>query len=370
MQRLTCQSCGHSWVIDDGDLRLQKVCPFCNCSIQERVKFDAYDTLGKAIYGAIVEKGLDVLLNLTQLSAFIQDMLQDTTEDLVKEKRVFSRIITERIINQNNYASIIRKAFDKEMEEAIKVMDGLRYLLVEEEGVSDSWADIICDGFSWSVKYWNGIGTTQIFNVDIDDGFLLQKKSINPLGGDEEVMPETDDSQPQIIDEWIKKAEQGDAIAQSQLAFSYYNGKELAQDYGLAFSWGKKAAEQGEPHAQNLVGVILEDGLGVLQEPSEAVKWYKLAADQGYSIAQYNLGRCFNQGIGLKKDVDRAAYWMKKASEQGYDCAQYLYGLYYESGDGVPQNFKMAAECLLKSALQGNSYAKEELIKLCGCLDN
>lgn len=89
MQKITCQLCGHSWVIEDEDLKKQKVCPFCDYSIQKIVDFDAYDTLGKAIYGAIAKKGIDVLLNLTQLSAIIQDTLQVTTHRFGKRKTCF-----------------------------------------------------------------------------------------------------------------------------------------------------------------------------------------------------------------------------------------------------------------------------------------
>lgn len=281
---------------------------------------------------------------------------------MVREKRVFSRIVTDRIVSQK-YASTIRIAFDKDTEEAIRIMDDLKDLLVEEEGVSDSWADIICGGFSEAVKYFNGIGTTQIFNVDIDDGFLLQKKPISPL----EVATGEGGSQSHETEERIKKAEQGDVASQYYLADSYYNGKELAQDYSAAFYWAKKAAEQGNPYAQNLMGCMLEGGEGVQQDSSEAVKWFQLAADQGYSIAQYNLGYCFDKGIGLKQDFDMAIYWIKLAAEQGYDKAQYVLGLNYIIGYGVPKSLKIAAEYLLESALQGNSDAEEQLISLFDC---
>lgn len=53
---------------------------------------------------------------------------------------------------------------------------------------------------------------------------------------------------------YLKKAELGDAEAQYQLAFCYYKGDGVKQDYSEAFKWWKKAAEQGDAKAQNELG--------------------------------------------------------------------------------------------------------------------
>ena len=53
---------------------------------------------------------------------------------------------------------------------------------------------------------------------------------------------------------WQPLGDQGDAAAQFNLGFMYYNGQGVPQDYILA------------------------------------VKWFRLAADQGYADAQFSLG--------------------------------------------------------------------------------
>jgi hypothetical protein len=51
-------------------------------------------------------------------------------------------------------------------------------------------------------------------------------------------------------------------------------------------------ANQGNAIAQTNLGVLYRDGKGVPQDYAEALRWYRKAADQGNAIAQTNLGMC------------------------------------------------------------------------------
>ena len=73
-------------------------------------------------------------------------------------------------------------------------------------------------------------------------------------------------------------AERGNAIAQFNLGFMYYNGEGVPQDYAKALQWYRKAAEQGHAEAQNNLGFMYEDGQGVPQDYAHAHMWYNLAA--------------------------------------------------------------------------------------------
>ena len=48
------------------------------------------------------------------------------------------------------------------------------------------------------------------------------------------------------------------------------------------------AAEQGDLVAQYNLALCYENGEGVKEDKTEAVKWYKKAAEQGQAKAQYN----------------------------------------------------------------------------------
>jgi TPR repeat protein len=85
-------------------------------------------------------------------------------------------------------------------------------------------------------------------------------------------------------------AEQGNAMAQSNLGGMYAIGQGVPQDYAEAMKWYRRAAEQGEAKAQYNLGLMYEKGQGVPQDYTEAMKWYRRAAKQGEAKTRYKLG--------------------------------------------------------------------------------
>jgi hypothetical protein len=69
----------------------------------------------------------------------------------------------------------------------------------------------------------------------------------------------------------------------------YYNGRGVPQDYVQAVKWWRKAADQGDALAQSNLGRIYGDGQGVPQDYVQAVKWLRKAAKQGHADAQFGL---------------------------------------------------------------------------------
>ena len=70
MIKLKCDACHEAWLVDDVSINKLQVCPFCQISIRERVGFDTVDSLGKAIYSAIVKWGDEIIGSVRLLSAF------------------------------------------------------------------------------------------------------------------------------------------------------------------------------------------------------------------------------------------------------------------------------------------------------------
>ena len=114
--------------------------------------------------------------------------------------------------------------------------------------------------------------------------------------------------------------------SQSQLSAEemYEIGKEnyKKENYSEAVKWYRKAAEQGYAIAQTDLADMYVIGKGVSQDDSEAVKWYRKAAEQGYAIAQFNLAKRYHFGEGVPKDASEAVKWLRKAAEQGNASAQ------------------------------------------------
>ena len=61
-------------------------------------------------------------------------------------------------------------------------------------------------------------------------------------------------------------------------------------------------AEQGDAVAQTNLGNMYADGEGVPEDDTEAVRWFRLAADQGDTQAQYSLALMYGNGRGVAQD--------------------------------------------------------------------
>ncbi|PNX49577.1 MAG: hypothetical protein BV456_08800, partial [Thermoplasmata archaeon M8B2D] len=171
-----------------------------------------------------------------------------------------------------------------------------------------------------------------------------------------------------IIKNFFRHAEQGNAEAQNLLGEMYFLGKGIKQDYQEAAKWYRKAAEQGRANAQYNLGFMYENGQGVEQDYQEAAKWYckaakwyRKAAKQGRVNAQYDLGFMYENGKGVKQDYQEVVKWYLKAAEQGDAKAQNLLGKMYFYDDGAKQNYQEAAEWYRKAAEQGETNAQYNL---------
>jgi TPR repeat protein len=199
------------------------------------------------------------------------------------------------------------------------------------------------------------------------------------------------------VAEWRKEAEQGEAIAQSNLGTCYAKGEGVPQDYAEAAKWYCKAAEQGNAQAQcslgaryfygegtppnydeavrwwreaamqehaeaqAYLGLCYAEGKGVPQDYAEAVMWYRKAAAKNCSSAQGALGSCYNRGEGVPQDYAEAVMWYRKAAEQGHAAAQCSLGLCHAKGWGVPQDYKVAVKWYRMAAEQGHAEAQANL---------
>lgn len=115
----------------------------------------------------------------------------------------------------------------------------------------------------------------------------------------------------EIDPELQKKANQGDAKAQYDIAKSY---SETSNEF---FITGKSRLENLE----------------------ESAIWLEKAANQGNLQAQYHLARYY---AIMKNDLDRAFNMMKSLAEQGYVEAQYVLSTHYVKGWGTPKDLALA----------------------------
>ena len=89
----------------------------------------------------------------------------------------------------------------------------------------------------------------------------------------------------------------------------------------------KRLANDGDALAQSNLGSTYLKGKDVPKDYEEAVKWYRKSAEQGYASAQYNLGNGYNFGEGVPQDYKEAYAWLSVAKANGLELAEKNLGI-------------------------------------------
>ena len=400
MKRIKCDSCAGKWMIENADLEKLTVCPYCGVSIQGEVEFSEYDTLDKAIYAAISKLGKAVLLNPKQLSGFMMDM----APGLKKEIRIFSKTVNE------DYVGHIKSAFEENVEAAEVTINKLHHLFVEEEGLSDNWADMLCAGLYGAILYTKGIGTTRIINAEISDytdTTDTRDRQEKIEQGASEIIAKNDMSAYQntydilkhykcsicgfVIDgydleyadskecpicsavHWEEISEPDkDIEVKTPVVFNqvksrttynsdtYRSSLETAEKYlsanrvDDALEQYRQAANCGYVPAYNLIAGIYYQK----RNYKKAWKWYLKAAEANDSIGQYYVGYFYQEGLHVKKNLHLAIKYYEKAAGQGFAQAVLAIADCYKSGIGYEKDTKKYLEYLKHAA--DNGYAEAQ----------
>lgn len=130
-------------------------------------------------------------------------------------------------------------------------------------------------------------------------------------------------------------AAKGDRQAQYVLGMMLHDGEGMAQDYGQALKWLRKAADAGDAGAQDLLGIMYAEGHGVRPDPAEALRWCKVAAANGSRSSMANLGTMYATGRGVEKDPRQAMKWYRTAAKAGLVSVYYDIGAMYFQGEGL-----------------------------------
>ncbi len=121
-----------------------------------------------------------------------------------------------------------------------------------------------------------------------------------------------------LMEQWLEKAEAGDADAQNFVAWRYHEGNGVEQSDDEAARWWQLAADQGHIPATNSLGACYSDGKGKPKNYDISFDLCLKAARQGYATAQYNVGASYYNGQGVLQMYDEAVKWHKLAAAQGY----------------------------------------------------
>ena len=156
-------------------------------------------------------------------------------------------------------------------------------------------------------------------------------------------------------------AEQGNAIAQTEIAILYGGGHGVPRDNKKAVMWYRRAAESGNTTAQVNLAQKFQLGHGVERDYRAALGWYRKAAQAGSEGGMLGIAGIYEQGLGVKTDLSTAVHWLKAAAAKDNPLAEYQVGVHFWQGRGVERDSDEAYKWFLKAANQNYTPAMASL---------
>ena len=165
---------------------------------------------------------------------------------------------------------------------------------------------------------------------------------------------------------FLRKATAGDSLAQGQLAFSFWRGQGVPQNFQEAAHWAKLSSEQGNILGICVFAALLDQGSGVAHNGIWALQLWQRAADAQEGWAFSRLGDRYLKGYGgVEKNYSTAVKYLQLAAEKRDPEGMVGLGRCYEMGLGVPVDLDRA-EDLYRKAAENPDYkeGREALVKL------
>lgn len=332
MKQIKCNACGKNWYIDNGKEGDLKECPFCNVPVRKKIELEEPETLGEAIYHVVTQNGLEILSDMGRMAGYLYDIVPG----LKKEIRIFEKSFDEKCIAR------YKEAFEQDLELAKGTLAIMKEIFVEEEGLSDSWADILYKNCFQAVSYYHGEGRSEIIDVEISDFNVDNIENlINMFTENEKILEnmkftENIDSNGEIEEAGISeeckelpdsaykkglKCEmKGDTdeawfwYGESHYCPSYIRAARMMERrgiYRLAWKSISRAACLGDGEGLYYAGKYYQMGRHVSQDFKMAVFYYRKSAEKGYTDAYFALAKCYKNGEGIAIDEKEAARLFK-----------------------------------------------------------
>lgn len=142
------------------------------------------------------------------------------------------------------------------------------------------------------------------------------------------------DSGPVLADENVaacdaheKETVSGDAYAERQLAYCYWNGIGREKNLGKAEKLLRSSAASGDATAMYDLGTLLVYEDSCKENDAEGIEFLLKSVEHGYGRAGYQLGLLYWSGLAEQpQDIERAIEYFKHAAE--YDSVQSEFMLY------------------------------------------
>lgn len=166
---------------------------------------------------------------------------------------------------------------------------------------------------------------------------------------------------PQMFQQNMGRAKQGNPIAQNDLGYMYVIGFGTEKNSQQALYWFEQAAKQQLPEAMNNLGVLY-DGFGEFIPKNfdpgyyKAIKHYRSSLTNGRSIE--------NAAARVSLNHNLANQYFSQALKLGHPAAQFNMAKKLETGLGVSADQQQAVQLYQAAIVQGFTLAEYELARM------
>lgn len=387
MKKIKCKYCKEEWYIKKDVVDKCNACPFCLKVLREKFIVKEMDSLDKVIYFAITDKGLDLFLNAQQLCGYFFDV----APNLKKEIHIFSRVFS------SDYLRKLKNIFEQELDEMVREIEKLKILFIEEEGVAENWAKMLCDSCIKAGKYLKGLDMLKIVNAEIMDADdILTNMLSNTSEYSSEKLGLVQEDQiikyfninksnckniSKLSIERLKlfqEASKYKQLGDYENAFRCFKMLAVSDDSDVLYELGE-CYYYGRGTNSNLVKAELmyrkSDKIPsflqieeMYQKRSIAVSYayevYKRKAELGNSKGLFFMGYFHQYGIGTTFDTRMAVEYYEKAVKNGLVQGLTRLGICYLQGVGVQKDL-IKAERYLEIAVKNNDVDAINYLKKC-----
>lgn len=113
---------------------------------------------------------------------------------------------------------------------------------------------------------------------------------------------------------YLISANEGNAEAQFDIAYAYFNGEGIERDYASAAMWFKRSARQNYAKAQYNLAYCYMNGRGVPRDYDKTFDLLHQSANNNYKRAQLTLADCYANGILVEQNEKESQKWMAMAA--------------------------------------------------------
>jgi len=147
----------------------------------------------------------------------------------------------------------------------------------------------------------------------------------------------SDDEYRLLFEEALRRANYGDLDIQSELGYTYAQGKHIERDIEKSVYWYEEAIKGGHRFSAFRLGTNYRFGFDDFPEDkSKAVHYLTMAAEWGHLSSMKSLADLLDDDdyyeISYEEKRKKAMYWYEQAAENGDEWAALTCGRRYENG--------------------------------------